>query len=526
MKPFPRFYITALAVALIATFSSSPAPAQLLPPSPLDDIGGPLGDPMLDDMLNDVEDQLERTLEEPIDDPLVESPIGDPLAENPVDDLLSESPVDDPLGEIPLGDVVESGDLLDGSGISETLEETAGGIGDPVKDALNELGPAVDDTAAAVSAAARAAVDTARGAVRPFVEGVDPFGRAIEEDTLMVLIEPAALAKLERSGWPVSEIRQLRSLGLVLVRITEPAAPSLAQAAGGLRAQFPDAAVDYNFLYRLADAGGAAPESADAGAPDTPAPTGARTRIGLIDSAVLPEHPALSGADVISLDFAPHEGARPLGHGTAVASILAATAGDGTEILAASVFFQKPGYAPGATTESLIGALDWLAGSGVDVINMSLAGPADALLERALSRIAVDGPTVVAAVGNNGPAGEPLYPAAYESVVGVTAIDSEQRVFAYANRGRHVEFAAPGVAVRVANIPDGFRLESGTSMASPYVSAVIAAALRETGLPKKALLETLRTSAEDLGDEGFDPVFGYGLVQPPRNQNSAASLTE
>lgn len=42
----------------------------------------------------------------------------------------------------------------------------------------------------------------------------------------------------------------------------------------------------------------------------------------------------------------------------------------------------------------------------------------------------------------------------------------------------------------------------------------------------EALLETLRTSAENLGDEGFDPVFGYGLVQPPRNQNSAASLTE
>lgn len=257
-----------------------------------------------------------------------------------------------------------------------------------------------------------------------------------------------------------------------------------------------------------------------------PLPAGARMRIGLIDSAVLTGHPTLSGVDVVSRDFVPHEGERPLGHGTAVASILAATAGDGTEILAASVFFQKPGHAPGATTESLIGALDWLAGSDVDVINMSLAGPADVLLERALSRIAVDGPTVVAAVGNNGPAAEPLYPAAYESVVGVTAIDSERRIFAYANRGPQVDFAAPGVAVKVANLPTGFRLESGTSMASPYVSAVIAAASRETGLPKEALLETLRTSAEDLGDEGFDPVFGYGLVQPPRNQNSAASLTE
>lgn len=436
-----------------------------------------------------------------------------PFVASPVPaQLLPSSPLDDMLGPR----------------IDPLLEDRLDGAVEPVDEVATELEDeargAVGKTTAAVPTAARQVVGTALAPLRPFVEGADPLGHAIEENVLMVLIEPTALSRLQQSGWSVTDTRSVPALGLVLVRITGPAARSLAQAAGDLRAEFPDAAVDYNFLYEFADAAEAAPASDDAAVTGEPVPSGAHVRIGLIDSAVAAEHPALADVNVIRQDFAPHEGERPLGHGTAVASILAANGGD--EILAASVFFQKPGFAPGATTESLVAALEWLAGSGVDVINMSLAGPADALLERALDQLAVDGPIVVAAVGNNGPAGEPLYPAAYESVVGVTATDREQRIFPYANRGRHVAFAAPGVNVKVANSLGGFRVESGTSMASPHVAAIIAAALYDSGLPKEALLESLEASAVDLGEEGFDPVFGYGLVQPHRNQNAAANLAE
>jgi minor extracellular protease Epr len=455
VKPLSHHLCT-IALATALPFFASPASAQLLPSSPLDDMIGPLDDPLLEERLDEAVEPIDETLDE--------------------------------------------------------VEDQARG--------------AAEKTTAAVPTVAQQVGATALGPLRPFVEGVDPAGHAIEEDVLMVLIEPAALSQLQQSGWSVTDTRQLPSLGLALVRITGPAARSLAQAASDLRAEFPDAAVDYNFLYRPADSADAAPAGDDAALTGEPVPPGARLRLGLIDSAVATEHPALADVNVVSRDFAPHEGERPLGHGTATASILAGDVGNGAEILAASVFFQKPGFAPGATTESLVAALDWLAGSDVDVINMSLAGPADALLERALSRIAMDGPVVVAAVGNNGPAGEPLYPAAYESVVGVTAVDGERRIFPYANRGRHVAFAAPGVNVKVANSLGGFRLESGTSMASPHVAAVIAAALQESGMPKEALLESLEASAIDLGDEGFDPVFGYGLVQPRKNQNAAASLAE
>lgn len=531
MKPFPHIHIIVLATALIASFSASPASAQLVPASPLDDIvpspmdDPPLDDPLLDDPLEDVESDLEQPLDEPFEGPLETNPLDEPFEQGPLDGAFGEDPVGEAAGSGAVGDV------LDGSGLGDPLDDAAGAVTAPLDDALTGLGrgtldEVVDDTTAALPAAAQSVVNTALGPVRPFVESVDPFGHAIEKDVLVVLIEPAALARLERSGWPVTATRQLRSLGLVLVRITGPATPSLAQAAGELRAAFPDAAVDYNFLYRPAEAEDTAPESDGDVVPGEPAAAGVHLRIGLIDSAVATQHPALSDVNVVSRDFAPYEGERPLGHGTAVASILAEKAGDDTEILAASVFFQKPGYKPGATSESLVAALDWLAGSGVDVVNMSLAGPADALLERALAQIAVDGPTVVAAVGNDGPAGKPLYPAAYESVIGVTAIDREQRIFAYANRGEHIAFAAPGVNVKVANSLGGFRVESGTSMASPYAAVVIAAALHASAVPADALLEALKANAVDLGDEGFDPVFGYGLVQPLSAQNAAANLSE
>ncbi|HZD54155.1 MAG TPA: S8 family serine peptidase [Woeseiaceae bacterium] len=495
MNPFSRrLYIILLlgGGGLGAAAPDSTAFGQVLPP--VDDVVGP---PLDDPLLDETQHRLERGLDRPLDEGLP----GDPL-----DDRLPGDP----------------------------LDEAAGAATAPVEKAVQNaasttVGQTLQSATSAATHAAQSVVKTSIGPLRPFVEGVDPFGHGIEEDVLMVLIEPDAVPKLEQSGWPVRQVRRLPSLGLVLVRIQSPPAPSLAEAAGSLRTSFPDAAVDYNFLYRLAGretATTAAERPATAATRDGYLPPRAGTRLGLIDSAVWTDHSALSGVHIVSRDFAPHDGKRPTGHGTAVASILAANAGDDAQILAASVFFQKPGYAPGATSESLLAALDWLAGSGVDVINMSLAGPADDLLERGLARIAAGGPVVVAAVGNNGPAGEPLYPAAYESALGVTAVDREQRIFTYANRGDHVVFAALGVDVKVANSGGGWRVETGTSMASPFVAAVIAGGLHDTGLPKDALIESLKASAVDLGDEGFDPVFGYGLVQPARAQNAAASLTE
>jgi subtilisin family serine protease len=260
---------------------------------------------------------------------------------------------------------------------------------------------------------------------------------------------------------------------------------------------------------------------------------GAGLAIGILDSAVA-THDAMLAAHIEQRDFVPFAGPRPTAHGTAVASILlgdsAAFRGRlvGATLYAGGVFFEDEHGNSVATTESLVEALEWLVGMGVPVVNMSLAGPPNVVLEAAVERTAASGAVVVAAVGNQGPGGTPLYPAAYASVVGVTAVDEARLIYPYANRGAHVTFAAPGVAVPVARAAGGYARRSGTSMATPYAAADIALALAAAPAGPGEILERLKRSAIDLGPVGFDETFGFGLIAPGRvpAQSAARKLTE
>lgn len=352
------------------------------------------------------------------------------------------------------------------------------------------------------------------GLLRTFVGASDPDGWTIEKDVIVMLLDAEQLALLGYGNFDIIAQRELRSLGLTVVSVRDTKRANVAQAVSDLRVALPDAAIDFNHIYFFA---GSSQAHGNTTVGDTIAPAGTAKplRVGMIDSAVETQHFSLVDSQVSAADFVTLEGNRPQGHGTAVASLIARSANNEAQIFAASVFFQAPNQVPGASTDSLVAALDWLTLQQVDVVNMSLAGPPNALLERTLAALAEKGPMVVAAVGNDGPSAKPLYPAAYDGVVGVTAIDRDKQVFRYANRGTHVDFAALGVDVKVADAGAGWRLESGTSMASPHVAVVIAVARRASGLPVDALLELLQSGAEDLGRKGFDPVFGYGLIIQP-----------
>ena len=97
----------------------------------------------------------------------------------------------------------------------------------------------------------------------------------------------------------------------------------------------------------------------------------------------------------------------------------------------------------------------WIA--GVAVINLSLAGPDNPILERAISDASTAGIPLVAAVGNAGPRSVPLFPAGYDAVVAVTAIDRNERIYRRAVQGPHVDLAAPGVSIPTAASFDPFR---------------------------------------------------------------------
>jgi subtilisin family serine protease len=150
----------------------------------------------------------------------------------------------------------------------------------------------------------------------------------------------------------------------------------------------------------------------------------------------------------------------------------------------------------------------------IQVVNMSLAGPPNEVLGVMIDRLSRQGQIVIAAVGNDGPASRPLYPAAFEPVVAVTAVDRQSQVYRWANRGPQVDVAAWGVGSVVARDKGGYAEESGTSFAAPVVAAAIAELLANGAPNAAAALKSLIASAEDLGPKGRDDTFGYGLVKP------------
>lgn len=388
-----------------------------------------------------------------------------------------------------------------------------------VENATDMTDEVVQSAEAIAALTAAQAASLASGLIRELAVGEDPNGAAIEMRTIVVLVPSEQRDTLLQPGFEIVAERELPALGMTMVTLRQPANAKLPELVQQLREANPGAAVDYNHLYEWTEnTTEASPTDAVGDVASTAAQNNARLRIGIVDSAVLQQHPAISDVHIVARDFATAPGYRPETHGTAVASLVVASAGQEVSIYAASVFFQLPNHAPGSTAESLVAALDWLLAEGVSVINMSLAGPGNRLLEAAIVRLQQLGKTiVVAAVGNNGPSGEPLYPAAYEGVIGVTAVDRRNKVFRYANRGEQVAFAARGVDVKVADsLSGGWRIESGTSMASPHVAVVIARLLRADTISPVAVTSWLIANAEDLGRKGFDPVYGHGLItQPP-----------
>jgi hypothetical protein len=199
-------------------------------------------------------------------------------------------------------------------------------------------------------------------------------------------------------------------------------------------------------------------------------------------------------------------------HGTVTAQILAGDARlAGVRLLAAAVVSDHRMAEEAAGVDSIVRAIDWMQRSEVRLVNVSLAGPYNKILERSMHSAVARGMIIVAAAGNSGAGSPPRYPAALDGVIAVTAIDVEGKVYDSAVQGAQIDFAAPGVDVFVPVGGDG-KYVTGTSVAAPFVTARIAAdpdVLAAKDAADAAL--ALATSATDLGAPGRDAVYGYGL---------------
>ncbi|OKO68993.1 S8 family serine peptidase, partial [Bradyrhizobium sp. NAS96.2] len=241
---------------------------------------------------------------------------------------------------------------------------------------------------------------------------------------------------------------------------------------------------------------------------------GMNVTIAVIDSPIDAAHPELANTVADTFDALGSKDG-PHAHGTAIAGAIAARVkltGSAPEvrILAIRAF---GAVADGAESTSyvILRSLDYAVAHGAQIVNMSFAGPKDALVERAVAATAVRDVVLVAAAGNAGAKSPPLYPAAYPDVIAVSGIDAGDRLMAASNRGSYIALAAPGADLLVP-VPDGkYQLMSGTSFSAAFVSGIAALVLeRGPALKPADVRKVLTSTARDLGIPGRDDLFGAG----------------
>lgn len=319
--------------------------------------------------------------------------------------------------------------------------------------------------------------------------------------------------------------KPLKNLGLVISVFRVPPDVDLQQMTLNVREANPQMWVDLNHRYQLlGNAQNSRPAKDQIAWPVQDNHCGKGVRVGMIDTDLNLEHPALKGQSVTSQSMISAGINRPAtDHGTAVASLLIGKPGTDfsgllprAQLFNAAVFRARDNKHTDTTAEWIINAIDWLLQQNVQTINMSLGGPRNLLLDVAIQRSIQSGVIVVAAAGNSGANSPPVYPAAQPGVIAVTAVDSRMKIYRDAAAGDYISFAAPGVDVWSADAQNGNgKYFSGTSFATPFVSAAMAtqlAQLTQNAGPRDAYI-TLEKSAKDLGTPGKDNQFGWGLIQ-------------
>ncbi|WP_229398728.1 type VII secretion-associated serine protease mycosin [Micromonospora okii] len=263
--------------------------------------------------------------------------------------------------------------------------------------------------------------------------------------------------------------------------------------------------------------------------------TGAGVTVAVIDSGVDRRHPQLAGRVAPGADFLDpggDGGADCAGHGTGVASIIAAGPQPGVafrglapaaRVLPVRVSEQQvvSGRESGRTVSAadFARAIRWAVDHDADVLNLSVVLYADDPAVRAAVGYAVARDVVVvAAAGNLHDSGDPRpYPAAYEGVLGVGAIGPDGRRADFSQTGPYVDLVAPGGEVLMAAPAEGHRRAEGTSYAAPFVAAT-AALVRQyrPELTAAQVTGRLLATADPAPGDGVGGGYGAGVLNPHR----------
>lgn len=358
---------------------------------------------------------------------------------------------------------------------------------------------------------------------------VETIRKEVEPHQVLLLNPPVGTeTRLRQMGYHVLDKMEIQRLDVRVWLVETPQEVEMREALKTLRLNFPGLTIDTNDMMDLSSSGQAAKpvslpyDRQTVGWGEVPATCGRGVKIGMVDGAVDTEHPALKGQKLHYRSFlkAGHK-ATAYDHGTAVAVMLVGKPGvdgqpggllPGADLYAANIFEIRYGKKKG-NLAAMLRAIDWFVDNRVPLINMSIAGSYNKVMEIVLTRMAENGIIAVAAAGNNGPSAHPAWPAAHKNVFAVTAIDRRRDIYRFANQGDYIDFAAPGVNIRTLT-PEGPKDQSGTSFAAPYVTGMVAIHLM-SGYPADVdrIRKSLQRYSNDLGDSGRDSVYGWGLIR-------------
>jgi thermitase len=242
--------------------------------------------------------------------------------------------------------------------------------------------------------------------------------------------------------------------------------------------------------------------------------------IAVIDSGIDLDHPDLvhrlqKGYNVLADNAIPED---DNGHGTHVAGIIASQPNNREGVAGITWFnpimpikaLNSEGY---GTSFDVAKAIHWAVDHGAKVINLSLGNyQPSTMLEEAI-RYAYDRDVVLIAASGNDSTAQPSFPAAYPEVISVGAVDPDLSFAHYSNYGTYLDVVAPGTNIASTFSQHRYAALSGTSMAAPHVTA-LAGLIRSLNphLTNDDVKQIIIKTATDLGENGKDPYYGYGLI--------------
>lgn len=370
--------------------------------------------------------------------------------------------------------------------LGDTLGQ-AESIANPTLQSINQVSR---DAAALAQARVERLADFGREH-RDVVELDDQGMFARRGEVLMLDPSDTVLATARVAGFAVIERGQIDALDVSFARLATPQGTRLADAMRALRHAIPGKTITSDPLHFVSAT--AVTRIAPVVMTKATLPHGGT--VGVIDGGM--------GANrLVAAQQGFAVGApAPNGHAAAIGSLLA---GAGvTRIVVADVYGHDPA---GGNALAIARALGWMVGQHVPVVSISLVGPPNALLARAVDAATARGCIIVAAVGNDGPAAPPAFPASYPPVVAVTGVDVHNHVLIEAGHAMHLDYAAPGADMSAIGLNGRTERLRGTSYAAPLAAARIAA-YANPHLTRADILTAVNAEAINPSRS-----FGHGLL--------------